>query len=443
LLKLIARLARELNWARRKWSSAGDRLFHDNLYRNGNYDPFSLAYPGYTTIRRFADLVEARLPAAGRVVDFGCGPGEITCELASRRIDLRFLGIDHSSAAIARASENAARRGLTNIVFECTNVEEYSPNGAIDLATLFDSFHHLIDPQRFTTRLRPHVTRWALVEPRGSWLGTWRKDLDFDWLAQDLDKIRAHIAASIGVAATAASGTPAPMSDARTGGAAVERRYTFDDFSRFFEGLSLDLRGTVAGLEAYPPGSESGGAFREAFGEIQYRLYRDVDDWLLEHNLDLSAKHWLIVAEEGGRTRDLRSQARPVAQITPPPIAGPFDVRYGEFSGALQARVGESFRVSIQITNNGWDEWSSQADPPVFVSYHWIDERGAMVVLDGDRTPLPTVIRPAQTHLITVVGHAPTTAGSYRLAIDLVREGVTWFSKAGQPSLEIPFIAIE
>jgi SAM-dependent methyltransferase len=194
-VKLIARLARELNWSRRAWSAASDREFHESLYRTDNYDPFSWAYPGYTTIRRFADLVEPFLPERGAVVDLGCGPGEITCELASRRPDLTFTGIDHSSAAIAKAHANIARRAVTNVRFECRNVEEYVPSESIDLATLFDSFHHLTKPAEFVERLDPRVKQWALIEPRGSWAGTWQKDLDFDWLTQDLDKIRARIAA--------------------------------------------------------------------------------------------------------------------------------------------------------------------------------------------------------------------------------------------------------
>src|SRR5258706_14863334 len=118
MLKSIARLARELNWARRRWSTASDRAFHEELYRRDDYDRFSLAFPGYTTIRRFADLVEPHLPERGFVLDLGCGPGEITCELAARRQDLTFLGIDHSAAAVAKARSNVLRRSLTNVQFD-------------------------------------------------------------------------------------------------------------------------------------------------------------------------------------------------------------------------------------------------------------------------------------------------------------------------------------
>jgi SAM-dependent methyltransferase len=441
MLKLIARIGRELNWSRRRWSTASDQAFHEELYRSDSYDPFSLAYPGYTTIRRFADLVEPHLPTRGLVLDLGCGPGEITCELAARRRDLNFLGVDHSAAAIAKADGNVARRSLTNLRFECANVERYAPPADVDLATLFDSFHHLTDPSRFVARLQPHVKRWALIEPRGSWAGTWQKDLDFDWVARDLDAIRAHIAASLAQgrrpparrhSAGEARDLTAPL------GAAVERRYTIEDFQRFFEGLALDLRGSVAGLEAYPPGDHTADDLRERFGELQYQLYRDIDAWLLARDLDLHAKHWLIVAERGGRSRTVTLSPN-VGAGSDTRVPGAFDVRYGEYHGPREVAPGERLMATVSVTNAGWDEWSSDAPPAVFISYHWLDADGRIVIFDGERTPLPRPLGPGSVSQLSVIAHAPSAPGRYRFAIDLVREGVTWFSQAGHPCLEIPF----
>jgi SAM-dependent methyltransferase len=452
MVRFIARIARRLNWSRRTWSSASDRAFHEDLYRSDDYDPFSLAYPGYTTIRRFADLVEPFLPAQGVVLDLGCGPGEITCELAARRPDLTFRGIDHSAAAIAKADANIARRRLTNIAFEAADVEQYTPAAQIDLVTLFDSFHHLLNPSQFVKRLDRQVKRWALIEPRGSWMGTWQKDLDFDWVAEDLDKIRAHIAALCGPGGKKVPGAffaesspkkapgtfsppgpPAPLSEA------VERRYTLDDLERFFEGMALDLRGTVAGLETYPPGAARAGQLRERFGELRYQLYRDIDESLFARNLDLHAKHWLIVAERGGRSRQVTlSQPIPLPGVRPG-IAGPYDVRYGEYRGPRQATPGEQITGAVRLTNEGWDEWSSHAEQGVFTSYHWLDDAGHVVDFDGERTPLPRPMAAGDTCDAVITVRAPSTPGRYRLAIDLVREGVTWFSQAGRPWLEIPF----
>jgi SAM-dependent methyltransferase len=437
--KLLARIARELNWARRSWSTASDRAFHEELYRSDDYDPFSLAYPGYTTIRRFADLVEPFLPERGIVMDLGCGPGEITCELAARRPDLAFRGIDHSPAAVVKAHANVSRRGLANIQFECANVEQYVPPSQIDLVTLFDSFHHMTNPGQFVRRLGSHVTRWALIEPQGSWAGTWQKDLDFDWIAQDLDNIRAHIASLCGEPpAPSPPDLPAPLGPAAPA-EAVERRYTLDDFERFFEGWALDLRGTVAGLEAYPPGANRTGELRECFGELRYQLYRDIDQWLLARDLDLHAKHWLIVAERGGRSRRVNLSRKIETRHRPSKTAGPYDVRYGEYRGTREARPGEHIVGSLALTNEGWENWSSHSEAGVFTSYHWLDDKGHIVEFEGERTPLPRPLAAGETCEVAIAVCAPAKPGQYRLAIDLVREGVTWFSQAGRPWLEVPF----
>ena len=444
----FTRAARELNWARRAWSTDSDREFHDELYRGDRYDPFSAAYPGNTTIRRFADLVEPYVPARGFVLDLGCGPGEITCELAARRPDVEFLGIDHSTAAIDKARANAARRGTSNAQFEAADVEAYSPGRHADLVMLFDSFHHLTRPADFVTRLSPHVSRWTLIEPRGSWAGSWQKDLDLDWIAHDLDKIRARIAGAIGargpvgllaVAASAAkegaigaAGLPAVAASAAKEGAAIERRYTLDDLRRFFDGCALDLRGTIAGLETYPAGSHVEGELRDMFGELRYQLYRRLDDWLFEKNLDLHAKHWLVVAERGGRTRDVRLGNMPESDIADAGIAGQYDVRYRNYRGPLSAAAGERLVGTIELTNEGWDTWSTDRNH-IFVSYHWLDASGRIVDFDGTRTPLPRPIPPGDTCDVTISITAPQRAGRYQLAIDLVREGVTWFSEAGHP----------
>jgi SAM-dependent methyltransferase len=446
MLKLLGRIARELNWARRRWSTASDREFHEGLYSTDNYDPFSPAYPGYITIRRFADLVEPYLPVAGTVLDLGCGPGEITCELAARRSDLAFVGIDHSSAAIAKAHKNISRRGLANVRFECGNVEQYEPPGRVELATLFDSFHHLIQPASLVRRLGARVERWALIEPRGSWLGTWQKDLDFDWIIHDLEKIRSRVEASIN--------RPSPLDFPRGdpelvegssiveeshSGDAVERRYTVDDLRRFFDGYALDLRGTIAGLESYPPAKGRNGSLRSRFGELEYRAYREIDEWLHSQNLDLHAKHWLIIVERGGAERTVDLQKLQQSPINPPPVAGPYDVKYGAYAGPTTALPREQIVGSIELTNEGWKPWSS-GDDHIFTSYHWLDATGRIVMLDGVRTPLPRSIVSGETSTVAIRIVAPDAAGRYRLAIDLVCEGVTWFSQAGRPWREVPFV---
>src|SRR5512141_2937630 len=103
MLHYLGCLPRRIRWALQQWNSTDDRAFHDAIFSGQDYNPFTFAYPGYITIRRFANLAQARIGNARHVVDLGCGPGEITCELARRVPEVHFTGVDHSEAAIARA----------------------------------------------------------------------------------------------------------------------------------------------------------------------------------------------------------------------------------------------------------------------------------------------------------------------------------------------------
>ena len=180
MLHQLGSIPRRLRWALQRWSSAADREFHDALFTEQRYDPFTFAYPGYVTIRRFADLAAERLDGVRRAVDFGCGPGEITCELARRKPEITFVGVDHSGAAIARAREHAAALKLSNVTFEAADISSYTPQPAADIVLMFDSFHHLLDPGAFVRTWGRSTPRFFLIEPGGDWLGGWERTLDLD-----------------------------------------------------------------------------------------------------------------------------------------------------------------------------------------------------------------------------------------------------------------------
>jgi SAM-dependent methyltransferase len=79
-----------------------------------------------------------RIEPAHRVLDFGCGVGILTTFYACRFPQITFLGIDRSPGSIARAKEEAARRGISNVQFEIRHI----PND-----TFSDSFDLIISTQ--------------------------------------------------------------------------------------------------------------------------------------------------------------------------------------------------------------------------------------------------------------------------------------------------------
>jgi SAM-dependent methyltransferase len=401
-------------------------------------DPFSFAYPGYITIRRFADLASPFLKELRSVLDLGCGPAEITCELARRHPGVSFIGVDHSAAGIERARRHARSLGLSNIAFQIARIEEFLPDRSVDLVTMFDAFHHLKDPKRFVRRTGESVSRFLLIEPRGDWTGGWRKDLDLDWLLLELDKIGSRLALSTGEIEdlrTHPGETPR-----RRPGKPIEYRYTLDDFRNVFEGFGLRVRGTISGLESYPPGAATSSPSRRRFWELAYELYAEVDEQLRDRGLDLLAKHWVIYAEMGLPQETITVPKELPASSEGKSVQGAYDAHYLDYDGPVEAEVGREFKAKVTVRNRSFRVWSSRRpDAPDFLSYHWLDRRGDPVVWDGERTPMPRDISPGKGAEVLFRVKTPGKAGKYILAVELVQEGTSWSSDAGVPWLAIPF----
>ena len=422
---------RVLRWRLGKWSAPEDRTFHDGLFARQTHDPFSASYPGGLTVRRFADHAERSLANCRLVVDLGCGPGEITCELARRHPDIAFRGIDHSQAAIDRARENAARLQLTNIAFDRQEVEQFRPSTPIDLIMMFDAFHHLMDPAGFVQRLRAETTKFFLIEPAGGWTGAWDRRGDLDWLPETLWQIGSRLEYQLG---EAPASRPVPAAPDVSDGAAVEHRYSLSDFERFFGGFALDVRGTIAGLERYGPNPDRENAVRAGIGNVVYDLVSRLEDLLFELDMDLGAKHWAIAAtrDETNPGSRRRRGASAFATGAPPRSALPaYAATFGECLAPKVVAANETFTVEVQATNSGWLPWNSQATPPVLLSYHWLDGQGTVVVRDGLRTSFPRTVEPGAAVSVTAAVQAPSTAGPFTLQVDIVHENTTWFSEQG------------
>jgi hypothetical protein len=90
---------------------------------------------------------------------------------------------------------------------------------------------------------------------------------------------------------------------------------------------------------------------------------------------------------------------------------------------------------NLELLNQGHLRWLRDSPSPVTLSYHWLDARGAVVTLDGVRTPLPADIDPGGRVRVRAVVRAPSQPGRYVLWWDLVHEHTTWFSEHGNPGL--------
>jgi len=92
----------------------------------------------------------------------------------------------------------------------------------------------------------------------------------------------------------------------------------------------------------------------------------------------------------------------------------------------------------LKVKNTGTTKWHRGGAEPFYISYHWLDyETKKTVVFDGERSYTPyDIVDPGEVVEIDVEIRSPSEPGNYILQIDMVHEGVTWFSYQGVAPLE-------
>jgi SAM-dependent methyltransferase len=88
---------------------------------------YSQRYDYYVTV---GSAVAERIGPASSVLDVGCGIGVLTTFYARQFPQCSFVGVDRSPASIAGAQEKAAALGLTNVRFDCLDVDQAFPPGS-------------------------------------------------------------------------------------------------------------------------------------------------------------------------------------------------------------------------------------------------------------------------------------------------------------------------
>jgi hypothetical protein len=107
-------------------------------------------------------------------------------------------------------------------------------------------------------------------------------------------------------------------------------------------------------------------------------------------------------------------------------------------------QAGTLFAVQVEVANDGSAPWRTRGhEDGLFLSYHWLDERGNPIVWDGRRTTLERVVAPGETLAQPLAVRAPIPPGRYRLALDFVEEHRFWLAELGNaPYVELVDVAV-
>jgi SAM-dependent methyltransferase len=119
---------------------------HDtDTYTHGHHDSVLRSHRWRTAENSAAYLLPHLRPGM-TLLDVGCGPGTLTCDLADRVAPGHVLAVDVSAEVIDEARATAAERGTTNVTFEAGDFRDL--NGTFDVVHAHQVLQHLTDPVR-------------------------------------------------------------------------------------------------------------------------------------------------------------------------------------------------------------------------------------------------------------------------------------------------------
>lgn len=110
----------------------------------------------------------------------------------------------------------------------------------------------------------------------------------------------------------------------------------------------------------------------------------------------------------------------------------------GETTGAVA--VGEELYLELAITNTGAARWLTENVRDigvVKVGIHLLDGDGRLLDFDFARYRFDRPVAPGET-VRKRIGVTLPEPGAYRLALDLVAEGICWFEVVGSSVVEVP-----
>jgi len=130
----------------------------NDVYVHGHHESVLRSHRWRTAENSAAYLLSTLEPGA-RLLDVGCGPGNLTIDLAQRVAPGAVVGIDASSAVVEIARKAAAEAGALTVTFEVADAYHLPfDDDAFDVVHAHQVLQHLTDPVAALREMR-RVTR--------------------------------------------------------------------------------------------------------------------------------------------------------------------------------------------------------------------------------------------------------------------------------------------
>jgi SAM-dependent methyltransferase len=146
-----------------------------DVYTHGHHDSVLRSHR-WRTAENSATYLLPHLRAGLSLLDVGCGPGNITTDLARRVRPGRVLGIDRDAGVLDKARELAAAQSVDNVEFRVADVYELDLEpDTFDVVHAHQVLQHLSEPVRALAEMRRVCRPDGVVAVRDSDYGamTW------------------------------------------------------------------------------------------------------------------------------------------------------------------------------------------------------------------------------------------------------------------------------
>ncbi|MPZ63203.1 MAG: methyltransferase domain-containing protein [Propionibacteriales bacterium] len=144
----------------------GGLALPEDVYTHGHAEPVLRAHRWRTAENSAAYLLPHLRPEA-RILDVGCGPGTITCDLAGQVPHGHVTGVDRAESVVDDARAHAVSAGVANVSFEAGDVYALEhADGGFDVVHAHQLLQHLTDPVAALREMRRVCRPGGLVAAR-------------------------------------------------------------------------------------------------------------------------------------------------------------------------------------------------------------------------------------------------------------------------------------
>ncbi|MED4350953.1 class I SAM-dependent methyltransferase [Schinkia azotoformans] len=107
----------------------------------------------------------------------------------------------------------------------------------------------------------------------------------------------------------------------------------------------------------------------------------------------------------------------------------------------INIKPNETFTLKVKIKNNSFIDWPSiktnNGQYHINLGNHWYKSDNTILLYDDVRVNIKKGLQSMEETFVDITIIGPSNIGSYKLVIDLVQEGVAWFSDKGGKVLKL------